>query len=184
MQKTLLAIPVALIFGAAAMAGAADAQVQRKSTLQETYTSQPQQSGATGTSAQGPNAGVQTPVGGAQVNTGNVQTGTTDPATQAAVQQQNSNPVAQRTVTTEETILAQQNPPIRWSVLEGEVTHVDKANNVVEIRLKGSKQTVGIPVIDKRVGIYRHGDHQYALNDIKPGHNVTLRNLNTAAQPL
>lgn len=151
-----------LAMGVAAAAVAEDqTAVQRRSMTQETqYNGSSNASG----SVQAPAAGVNAP------------TIASSPTYNNGIA-----PVSQRTTTTEETVMAQNNPPIRWSILEGEVTHVDKVNNVVEIRLSGSKNTIGVPVVEKRVGIYRHGDHQYALKDIEPGDNVTLRNLNTAA---
>jgi hypothetical protein len=68
-------------------------------------------------------------------------------------------------------------PAIRWREFSGNVTHVNIERQIMEIRLNGSHEYIGIPVDGKTVGIYKNKDHQYALTDIRPGDQVTVRNL-------
>jgi hypothetical protein len=67
-------------------------------------------------------------------------------------------------------------PVINWSKLEGQVTRVDQERRIMELRLRGTNDIVGIPVVPELVGIFKSGDHQYALKDIRPGDSVTVRN--------
>jgi hypothetical protein len=96
----------------------------------------------------------------------------------ASVTSQPTTPLAAATPADEATIV-RSNPPIRWSAISGEVKHVDQANRMVEIELTGTEYRVSIPVQENRVGVYKNGDHRYALKDIEPGDNVTVRNLST-----
>ena len=66
-------------------------------------------------------------------------------------------------------------PVLRWSRLHGKVSHVNQAENMLEI-VQRDDNHIGIPYIANAVGIYK-GDHRYDLKDVKQGDEVTVRNL-------
>lgn len=108
--------------------------------------------------------------------------GTTGGGTQVIVPPSNQQPAGQTSGTAGQT---QPNPsqgnsistgaPVQWTELEGEVTHVNQEQNILEMRLKGTNNVVSVP-ITPQVSIYRHGDHKYNLKDINPGDSVKLKN--------
>src|SRR5690348_13779488 len=67
-------------------------------------------------------------------------------------------------------------PVLRWKELSGEVKHVYPEKQFVELKLDQDNQYIGVPVTNSTVGIYKDG-HQYALNDLKEGDDVTVKNL-------
>ena len=92
-----------------------------------------------------------------------------------------------RVTTTEETVVPAGSaaatgnlpigPALRWRELSGKVTHTNAEKQLLEMKLKNGEY-IGVPVDAATVGFYKN-DHQYAFADLKPGDNITVRNLAT-----
>ncbi len=66
-------------------------------------------------------------------------------------------------------------PVLRWRVLHGEVRQVYPERHFLELKLDKDNDYIGVPVTRTTVGLFKH-EHEYALEDLKPGDNVTVQN--------
>lgn len=66
-------------------------------------------------------------------------------------------------------------PVLRWRVLRGEVRQVYPERHFLELRLNEDNDYIGVPVTLATVGLFKN-QHEYALEDLKPGDRVTVQN--------
>jgi hypothetical protein len=68
-------------------------------------------------------------------------------------------------------------PALRWRELSGKITHTNAEKQMVELKLKNGEY-IGVPVDVATIGFYKN-EHQYAFADLRPGDQITVRNLAT-----